>query len=68
LPIGYTNGLPAGLQIFGRAFSEETILKLAYSLEQALQLRQAPQYLEAVPWDTDVTPSGDDVPDAETGL
>jgi amidase len=68
LPIGYTNGLPAGLQIFGRAFSENTILKLAYSLEQALQLRQAPQYLEAVPWDTDVTPSGDDVPDAETGL
>lgn len=55
LPIGYTNGLPAGLHIFGRAFSERTILKLAYSLEQTLQARKVPQYLEEEPGD-DNTP------------
>ncbi len=59
LPIGYTNGLPAGLHMFGRAFSERTLLKLAYSLEQTLQARKVPQYLEEMPWDGDATLPGD---------
>lgn len=47
LPIGLVNGLPAGLHFFGRAFSEETLLNLAYALEQALPGREAPTYIPA---------------------
>jgi len=54
LPIGYTYGLPAGLHFFGRAFSEQTLLKLAYGLEQTLQARRAPEYLEEPPADYDL--------------
>lgn len=46
IPIGLVNGLPAGIHFFGRAFSEETLLKLAYSLEQALPEREPPTYIE----------------------
>lgn len=46
LPIGLVDGLPAGIHFFGRAFSEETLLKLAYSLEQALPEREPPTYIE----------------------
>jgi amidase len=67
LPIGYTNGLPAGLHMFGRAFSEKTLLKLAYSLEQSMQVRQAPKYLEEVSWD-DGMPSWEETPEVESGI
>lgn len=46
IPIGLVDGLPAGIHFFGRAFSEETLLKLAYSLEQALPKRKPPTYIE----------------------
>lgn len=46
LPIGYTDGLPAGLHFFGRAFSERTLLNLAYGLEQTMQARRVPEYLD----------------------
>jgi Asp-tRNA(Asn)/Glu-tRNA(Gln) amidotransferase A subunit family amidase len=44
VPMGYTRGntLPAGLQFFGRAWSEPTLLKLAYAYEQATHHRRAP--------------------------
>jgi len=34
LPCGFDNGLPIGLQIIGRHFDEETVLKVAYTFEQ----------------------------------
>jgi len=34
IPCGFDNGLPVGLQIIGKAFSEETILRVAYTYEQ----------------------------------
>ncbi len=34
IPCGFSNGLPVGLQIIGKAFDEETILKVAYTYEQ----------------------------------
>jgi amidase len=42
--MGYTRGgtLPAGLQLFGRPWSEPTLLKLAYAYEQATHHRRAP--------------------------
>jgi len=57
LPIGYTNGLPAGIHFFGRAFSEKTLLKLAYGLEQTLQAREVPQYLDEPVWDPGQEPA-----------
>jgi len=35
LPAGFAGGLPIGLQIIGKPFSEETILRIAYAYEQA---------------------------------
>ena len=35
IPAGFTEGLPIGIQIIGKPFSEETILKIAYAFEQA---------------------------------
>jgi len=37
IPAGFDNGLPVGLQIIGKPFSEETILKIAYAYEQATE-------------------------------
>ncbi|MGI6553306.1 MAG: Asp-tRNA(Asn)/Glu-tRNA(Gln) amidotransferase subunit GatA [Bacillota bacterium] len=33
LPCGFSQGLPVGLQIIGRAFDEATLLRVAYTLE-----------------------------------
>ncbi len=35
IPAGFVNGLPFGLQIIGKPFAEETILRIAYAYEQA---------------------------------
>jgi Asp-tRNA(Asn)/Glu-tRNA(Gln) amidotransferase A subunit family amidase len=44
VPMGYTrnNTLPAGITFFGRAWDEATLIKLAYSFEQATHHRRAP--------------------------
>ncbi len=43
VPMGYTrNGLPAGLQLLGRAWAEPALFGLAYAYEQATRHRHAP--------------------------
>jgi Asp-tRNA(Asn)/Glu-tRNA(Gln) amidotransferase A subunit family amidase len=43
VPMGYTRGqLPAGMTLFGRAWSEPTLIGLAYSYEQATRWRKPP--------------------------
>ena len=43
VPMGYTRGtLPAGITFFGRAWSEPTLIKLAYAYEQATRHRRPP--------------------------
>ncbi|MEW5914747.1 MAG: amidase family protein, partial [Gemmatimonadota bacterium] len=44
VPMGYLRGgvLPAGLQFFGRAWSEATLIKFAYAYEQATHHRRPP--------------------------
>ncbi len=37
IPCGFADGLPVGLQILGKHFDEETILKVGYAYEQATQ-------------------------------
>jgi amidase len=44
---GYLWGLPVGISFFGRAWSEPTLLKIAYSFEQLTKARQKPKFL---PW------------------
>jgi amidase len=42
---GYMFGLPVGISFFGRAWSEPTLLKIAYGFEHATQARKAPKFL-----------------------
>jgi amidase len=48
VPAGFVFGLPVGISFFGRAWSEGTLIKLAYSFEQATKVRKAPKYLPTV--------------------
>ena len=50
VPAGFISGLPVGISFFGRAWSEPTLLKIAYGFEQATKARKAPQFLPAVKW------------------
>ena len=45
---GSLSGLPVGISFFGRAWSEPTLIKLAYSFEQATKARQAPRFLPTI--------------------
>jgi amidase len=45
VPVGYTHGLPVGMSLIGGAWSEPTLIRLAYSYEQAARPRTAPRFL-----------------------
>jgi amidase len=48
VPAGNVDGLPVGLSFFGRAWTESTLIRLAYAFEQATHHRRAPGLLPTV--------------------
>jgi amidase len=45
VPAGFVFGLPVGISFFGRAWSEPTLLKIAYGFEQLINARKPPQFI-----------------------
>lgn len=45
VPIGFVSELPVGMSIFGRAWSEPILIRIAYSYEQASKHRRAPKFV-----------------------
>ncbi len=48
VPAGFYRGLPIGLSFFGAAWSEPTLIKLAYAWEQQMNARRKPGFLAGV--------------------
>ena len=48
VPAGFSHNLPVGISFFGRAYSEATLIKLAYAYEQASKLREPPRFIPSV--------------------
>jgi amidase len=44
VPAGFIFGLPVGITFMGTAWSEPTLIKIAYAFEQATRHRKAPEY------------------------
>lgn len=50
VPMGFVSGgLPSGLQLLGRAFSEGTMIEIAYAYEQATLHRRPPEATPPIP-------------------
>jgi len=48
IPMGFVFGMPVGISFFGRAWSEPTLIKIAYAFEQVTRARKPPRFLPTV--------------------
>jgi amidase len=48
VPCGFAYELPVGLSFIGRAWSEPTLLRLAYAFEHATRFRRAPKFVPSL--------------------
>ncbi|MBL8525276.1 MAG: amidase [Betaproteobacteria bacterium] len=48
VPAGFVHGLPVGISFVGSAWSEGTLIRLAYAYEQATKHRRAPTYVKSL--------------------
>jgi amidase len=48
VPVGFAHGLPIGISFFGRAWSEATLIKIAYAFEQATKHRRPPKFVRTL--------------------
>jgi amidase len=55
IPTGESHGLPVGLTMMGRGYSEPDLLAFAYALEQMIKARKAPEYKPTL---SETPPSG----------
>ena len=46
--MGYVFGLPVNISLLSTAWSEPTLIRIAYAFEQLTQHRQAPRFLQTV--------------------
>lgn len=45
VPAGFAKELPIGISFFGKAWTEETLIKFAYAFEQATKARRKPKFM-----------------------
>jgi amidase len=48
VPAGFAKGLPCGISFVGKAWSEPTLIAMAYAYEQASRRRRPPSYVRTV--------------------
>ena len=48
VPAGFVRGLPVGISFVGGAWSESTLIRIAYAYEQASKARRAPTYAKTL--------------------
>ncbi len=58
VPGGYVHGLPVGVSFFGRAWSEPTLLRIAYGFEQTTRHRVAPTLPDTLDLGAPIQPAG----------
>jgi amidase len=46
VPAGFISEMPIGLSFWGKAFTEEKLIKFGFAFEQATKARKKPKYLK----------------------
>jgi amidase len=48
VPAGMVHGLPIGLSFFGKAWMEQSLVRMAYGFEQETRVRKVPRFLTTI--------------------